>query len=84
MNTCTVYVRAKDGHFILGHVTAANSVSEAAREGLAWFEDASHGKAHPQSEDTILGVRPVGDYDNVHYVRVGTLRNEVALELSAT
>ena len=45
MNTCTVYVRAKDGHFILGHVTAANSVSEAAREGLAWFEDASHGKA---------------------------------------
>ena len=49
MNTCTVYVRAKDGHFILGHVTAANSVFEAARNGLAWFEDASHGKAHPQT-----------------------------------
>jgi hypothetical protein len=39
MNTCTVYVRAKDGHFVLGHVTAANSVFEAARNGLAWFED---------------------------------------------
>ena len=34
MNTCTVYVRAKDGHFILGHVTAANSVFEAAQ--MAW------------------------------------------------
>jgi len=34
MNTCTVYVRAKDGHFILGHVTAANSVFDAARNGL--------------------------------------------------
>jgi hypothetical protein len=31
MNTCTVYVRAKDGHFILGHATAADSVFEAAR-----------------------------------------------------
>jgi hypothetical protein len=45
-------------------------------KGLDWFEDASHGKAHPQSDDTILEVRPVGDYDNVHYVWVGTLRNK--------
>jgi hypothetical protein len=59
-------------------VTAANSVFEAARNGLAWFEDASHGKAHPQSDDTILEVRPVADYENVHYVRVGSLRNKVA------
>jgi hypothetical protein len=43
MNTCTVYVRAKDSHFIVGKVTAANSVFDAARNGLAWFEDASHG-----------------------------------------
>jgi hypothetical protein len=78
MNTCTVYVRAKDGRFILGHVTAANSVFEAARNGLLWFEDDSHGKAHPQSDDTILEVRTVGEYDNVHYVRVGSLRNKVA------
>jgi hypothetical protein len=76
MNTRTVYVRGKNGHFILGHVTAADSVFEAARKGLAWFEDASHGKAHPQSDATILEVRPVGDYDNVHYVRVGTLRSK--------
>jgi hypothetical protein len=73
MQTCTVYVRAKDGHFILGHVTAANSVFDAARNGLASFEDASHGKAHPQSDDTILEVRPVCDYAHVHYVRVGTI-----------
>jgi hypothetical protein len=53
MNTCTVYVRAKDCDFILGHVTA-NSVFEAARNGFAWFEDASHRKAHPQSDDTML------------------------------
>jgi len=65
MNTCTVYVRAKDDHFILGHVTAAESVFDAARNGLTWFEDASHGNAHQQSDDTILEVRPVGDYDNV-------------------
>jgi hypothetical protein len=74
MLTCTVYVRAKDGHFIQGHVTAPNSVFEAARKGLDWFEDASHGKAHPQSDATILEIRPVGDYDKVHYVRVGTVR----------
>jgi hypothetical protein len=78
MNTCTVYVRAKHGHFILGHVTAAKSVFEAARNSLAWFEDASHGKGHPQSDDTILEVRPVADYDNVHYVRVRTLRKKGA------
>jgi hypothetical protein len=69
MNTCTVYVRAKDGHFILGHVTAANSVFEAARN-VAWpgLRMRATGKAHPQSDDTILEVRPVSDYDNVHYV----------------
>jgi hypothetical protein len=78
MNTCTVYARGKDGHFILGHVTAADSVFEAARKGLAWFEDGSHGKAHPQSNDTIFEVRPVGNYDDVHYVRVGTVRERAA------
>jgi hypothetical protein len=78
MNTCTVYVRAKDGHFILGHVTAADSVFEAARKGLAWFEDAGHGKSHLQSDNKILEVRPVADYNSVHYVRVGTLRNKSA------
>jgi hypothetical protein len=83
MNTCTVYVRAKDGHFVLGHVTAADSVFYAARKGLAWFEDPSHGKAHPRSGAAILEVRPVGDYDNVHYVRVDTLRNKSAELLTA-
>jgi hypothetical protein len=78
MNTCTVYVRGKDGHFVLGHVACADSVFQAARKGLAWFEDTSHGQAHPQSDDTILEVRPIGDYDKVHYVRVGTLRNKSA------
>jgi hypothetical protein len=78
MQTCTVYVRAKDGHFVLGHLTAADSVFEAARKGLACFEDDSHGKAHPQSDDTILEVRPVANYEKVHYVRVGSLRNKVA------
>jgi hypothetical protein len=52
MNTSTVYVRANDGHFILGHVTAANSVFEAVRKALDWFENASHGKAHPQRAKT--------------------------------
>jgi hypothetical protein len=36
------------------------------------------GKHIRKSDDTILEVRPVGDYDNVHYVRVGTLRNKLA------
>jgi hypothetical protein len=30
--------------------------------GLDWFEDANHGKAHPQSDDTILEVAPVGEF----------------------
>jgi len=47
---------------------------QGARNDLDWFEDAGHGKAHPQSDDTISEVRPVGDYENVYYVRVGTLR----------
>jgi hypothetical protein len=34
-------------------------------------------QAHPQSDDTILEVRSVGNYENVYYVRVGTPRKNV-------
>jgi hypothetical protein len=61
-------------HFHHGTRDGCQFLFEAARKGLDWFEDASHGKAHPQSDGTILEVRPVGDYDNVHYLRVGTVR----------
>ena len=73
MPTCTVYVRDyRDGHLVAGHVTAAETLFEACRTALAWWES-PHGRPLYFSDDTVLEVHRLGR-EKGWKVRAGTAR----------
>ena len=73
MPTCTVYVRDyNDRRLVAGHVTSANTVFEACRIALAWWES-PHGRRLYFSDDTILEVHLVGREEGWK-VRSGSVR----------
>jgi len=77
--TCTVYLRAKDGHFILGARDGRQFRFRSRPQGSGrGSEIQAMVRLHPQSNNTILEMRPVANYDAVHYVRVGTVRERAA------